>query len=462
MKKPFCVILILVIVLFAAPKLWAECKISNLSLKKDSVFTTLTIYADAPFEYEHFTLEPKEGKPYRVVVDIADANHNLPRNSFLDIPSKTITGIRTSQYKTEPNVVRIVLDLKEPIVYKTEKEKENELNLVVSTPQDSDFSFWIAVKVPSSEEEPKLAQIPQAIKGPTEEVSIEEKAASTTKEVQATQPRQIPQVEKEEIKQEVPIKEKEVKPAVKVAQVDKKPTKAPIELKQQAKSVREETKLGEAKRVSETQSAGQTLAKEKEVSQPAAKKVEVKKQTQAAPATKVAEKAEQLGSKEQAEVGETEQGVSARTETAASQPETSKVDQLKRKVEDQAKSIKTQADMMTPRGEVIDTIYRRKVITYETGGKKDPFTPIGERINIEFGKTPQPAYESLKLVGILKDASGNIALLEDGEGYGYIMREGDKVRNGEVIYVGDNKILFQITEYGWSKTVSMELSQEKK
>lgn len=461
MKKLFYITIISIILFLVAPQLWAECRINNLSLKKDSVSTIFTIYADAPFEYEHFTVEPKEGKPYRVVVDITDAIHNLPQNSFLDIPSGTITAIRTSQYKTEPNVVRIVLDVKDAIVYRTEKEKENELSLIISTPQDSNFPFWTAVKVPLKEKEVKLAQVSQTEKESTKTVKTEEKVAPTPKEVQSIQVKQIPQVKKEQIKQEipVPVKEKEVKLAVKVAQVEKKPTNAPTEPKQQVKPA-------QAKPAPQTQNTKQVVAKEKEVSQPLAKKVEAKKETQTISVPKTIETVKQPGIKEQtaAKEAKPEAKTEAKTEaeTTAVQPETSKVAQLKKKVEDQAKSIKTQAEMMTPRGEVIDTIYKRKVITYETGGKKDPFTPIGERINMEFGKTPQPAYESLKLVGVLKDASGNIALLEDGEGYGYIMREGDKVRNGEVIYVGDNKVLFQITEYGWSKTVSIELSEEKK
>jgi hypothetical protein len=31
------------------------------------------------------------------------------------------------------------------------------------------------------------------------------------------------------------------------------------------------------------------------------------------------------------------------------------------------------------------------------------------------------------------------------------------VRNGYLVSVSENKVLFQVTEYGWTKTVAMEL-----
>ena len=170
-----------------------------------------------------------------------------------------------------------------------------------------------------------------------------------------------------------------------------------------------------------------------------AKKVEKKIKEKTPSKPKVVEKKKEPKTKEPTAVEKVEE---TKPQAEVSASETSKVAQLKKKVEDKAKSIKKQVEGIKPRGEVIETVYKRRVVTYQSDGRKDP------------------AYESLKLVGILKDASGNMALLEDGEGYGYIMREGDRVRNGEVIYVGDDRLLFQITEYGWSKTVSIELFKE--
>ncbi|MFQ6033186.1 MAG: hypothetical protein ACE5K2_09730, partial [Candidatus Zixiibacteriota bacterium] len=111
-----------------------------------------------------------------------------------------------------------------------------------------------------------------------------------------------------------------------------------------------------------------------------------------------------------------------------------------------------------PEGTVLEVVPQRKIIHYHGEGERDPFVPLTERISTEIGEIPLPAFESLKLVGILKDEAGNRALLEDERGYGYIMKNGDKIKNGYVISVEDDKVIFQIQEYGWSKTMALELS----
>ncbi len=394
MKKTFYIVVIFILCFCATPSLWAECRIDNISLEKDSAFTKLVIHADAPFEYKHSTVEASDDKPYRIVIDIEEAVHALPQNNFFDIPEGTITAIRTSQFAADPKrIVRIVMDVRNPIVYRTEREKENQLCVIISTPQDKSFPFWAADMTPFKEGESKLAQ------------------ASQTKEPQQEQPgpAEIGQVNQVQIKED-----KEEAAGGKVIKESDKTTRAEVALKTVVTQEEKTSGVKERKKVEEVKP-----------------EVESESKPEAVP------------------------------EVESSTPETSKVAQLKERAEKEAEAIKSQAEKIKPRGEVIEAVYKRKVVTYSSDGRKDPFTPVGEKINVEFGEAPQPSYESLRLVGILKDASGNMALMEDGEGYGYIMRLGDKVKNGEVIYVGDDRVLFQITEYGWSKTVAIELSKEK-
>ena len=71
--------------------------------------------------------------------------------------------------------------------------------------------------------------------------------------------------------------------------------------------------------------------------------------------------------------------------------------------------------------------------------------------------TSLPVLENLTLVGILEDIDGNRALLEDAEGNGYMLASGDKIKSGYVVSVTKSKAVFQITEYGWTRTVALEL-----
>lgn len=112
-----------------------------------------------------------------------------------------------------------------------------------------------------------------------------------------------------------------------------------------------------------------------------------------------------------------------------------------------------------PGGTFMQVSPNRKVIRYHSEGRRDPFSPLTGRDRFASGKKRRavPAAEQLRLVGIMRSLSGNKALLEDGEGNGYILAPGDRVRNGYLVSVSENKVLFQVTEYGWTKTVAMEL-----
>jgi len=85
---------------------------------------------------------------------------------------------------------------------------------------------------------------------------------------------------------------------------------------------------------------------------------------------------------------------------------------------------------------------------------------VTEEIDFSFGEIPLPSVENLRLVGTMEDQEGYKALLEDDVGYGYLLKSGDKVKNGFVVNVFNNKIFFQIEEYGWSRVISLELAAE--
>ena len=112
-----------------------------------------------------------------------------------------------------------------------------------------------------------------------------------------------------------------------------------------------------------------------------------------------------------------------------------------------------------PGGTFMQVSPSRKVIRYHSEGRRDPFSPLTGRDRYASGKKRRavPAAEQLRLVGVMRSLAGNKAILEDGEGNGYVLAPGDRVRNGYLVSVSESKVLFQVTEYGWTKTVAMEL-----
>ena len=109
-----------------------------------------------------------------------------------------------------------------------------------------------------------------------------------------------------------------------------------------------------------------------------------------------------------------------------------------------------------PTGEVAGSV--RAEIHYNDMGRRDPFEPLLKGLRSGFVSEELPSVESLRMVGVLRDEQGAMALLEDMEGHSYIMRTGDAVASGRVLSVGDQRVIFSVDEYGFTRTVALQLS----
>lgn len=121
-----------------------------------------------------------------------------------------------------------------------------------------------------------------------------------------------------------------------------------------------------------------------------------------------------------------------------------------------AQKSKAEAPKKTSAGVMLESYPKRKIVRYRTTSFKDPYMPLIGRMTGTLS-SGLPVLENLKLVGILEDIDGNRALLEDSEGNGYILMPNDRVKNGYVVSVTKKKAIFQITEYGWTRTVALDL-----
>ena len=365
----FLIIIFLLLVPFAL--LWAETHVQNITLQREGDYTNVTIFADAPLQFNHFIEEKKDGKPYRVVIDCLNAVNSLPQKNFQDLPQGIISSIRTSQYQTTPDkVCRIVLDLKNPVVYKLVKGAEEKVVILAfSTPQEPTFQTWSTAQGKSP-------------KGEVKEVKLAE-ATGTQKTEKTSQPGSLPKKEDKVVlaaKEAKPTQKTEVKPSEKAKTQEKPSTQ-----------IQKETKP-------------------------------------AAPAEKP-------------------------KAPAPEKPKEVQPDTLKPVKSD---TLKKEAQTKMP-GKVMEETPKRELLVFHSGQRKDPFSPLTEKKNFELGTVPLPSIEELKLVGILEDNSGFKALLENDLGYGYILQAGDRIRNGSVVSIDEERVIFQIQEYGYTKNIALEL-----
>ena len=101
----------------------------------------------------------------------------------------------------------------------------------------------------------------------------------------------------------------------------------------------------------------------------------------------------------------------------------------------------------------------REIVLYNTGGRMDPFEPLVEDAQQSAGYDRIPDVESLRLVGILQDKKSSRALFEDANGYSYILQTGDRVKNGFLLSITDDRVVFQIRQYGWNRQVALDLEE---
>jgi len=66
---------------------------------------------------------------------------------------------------------------------------------------------------------------------------------------------------------------------------------------------------------------------------------------------------------------------------------------------------------------------------------------------------------SAQLVGVMWGQDDRFALVEDGEGFGYILRVGDRVRNGRVVSIRKSSLTARVSLYGITNKVVLKLEK---
>ncbi|MEE9443629.1 MAG: hypothetical protein V3V99_13270 [candidate division Zixibacteria bacterium] len=571
---------LLIIIIFAANIFAASAKIGRLGLSKEANFTVLSIEADKHVQVAHLSVEAKEGKPFRIVIDCLASRHSLPQKSFQDIPTSIITSIRTSQYSVDPEkVVRIVLDLKAESIYRVES-KDNTVRVLISDAGTKTFSQWSSPRATGfiAKAEPDAKMVTPDNKAKKTETKVKtaakpeiqlahiQKANKSEKQLAQTEAKN----KKIKQKNDSPIDEKPVplqeklalakvdktknSPVIKKAKskptmvkesktVAEKPKQANVSISKltvispqplkKAEVKKSSIKTAEIKTASKNtkfnvkqlkgDSVNRALAfaavpqknkvptpgdapkskesKSKDVHKKPAQKSEIpEKQTKIAavkstdtktvenPKVTVAQKQQKV-EKPKATIAskkpvgnETKakpvQVKKAEKETVLASLDTGKPTAAKNepKVEIQANKEKDKKDRSRFRRDAAKSAKykqtqvvqfpQRMVIKYKGASARDPFATLIDVTKRNLGPADLSRIlniETMNLVGIIDAAPGgkDAALLEDLDGIGYILKTGDKVKNGYVGQINKQTVYFQLNEYGWSRTIVKQLEKEK-
>ena len=94
---------------------------------------------------------------------------------------------------------------------------------------------------------------------------------------------------------------------------------------------------------------------------------------------------------------------------------------------------------------------------YQSYGKTDPFKVLVAGDYEQSTASDVVDMNSAKLVGVMWGQDDRFALVEDGDGFGYILRVGDRVRNGRVVSIRKNSLTVRVTLYGITNKVILKL-----
>jgi hypothetical protein len=494
--------------LLLAGTTWSS-EVTNVEISYQDGSVVARIDVTGSVRYTHQTEVPKNGRPDRVIVDILSATHELGAKEFLETPPCIITGIRTSQFAVTPEkIVRVVFDLGGAPLYQVDSDSKS-ISIKFEDRTARTFAAWstaslVKAQLPKAPTPAKkeVAQAPPApaksqVTKQNEAIEKDRQTSLAAKSSPATALKPPPAKAEPEKKphrtsdrrfgaatysdptsrptKPEPTKPSESQPALPtLAAVENdlsvptpKPTEA-TERKKKAASV-------DKPKVTKDTPAKPPVAKEtpKKTAPPAPSPVPKKKAASdmaAAPAKVKSESAvvkpapkksaPAQGQKALAKkVGVTPSGSQAPKKTQVAQTGTKDkpADATKQRATARFRRKMPSAKI---RGTMVAEFPKRLVIKYKTGGRRDPFgslidqtrtynDPIEPRI---------PNVEGLKLVGVIdSDGDSNRALFEDKAGFSYMLKSGDKVRNGYVLRVETDRVYFQIFEYGWSRTVALEM-----
>lgn len=108
-----------------------------------------------------------------------------------------------------------------------------------------------------------------------------------------------------------------------------------------------------------------------------------------------------------------------------------------------------------------ESVFQRSKYTYRSLGRTDPFRSLiqpkdgAARL---FAEKLDP--EMLQLVGVLTNGGERRALVEDNYGFGYVLKEGDRVLRGRVTSIGEESMKIRHTLYGVTETTTLSLVQK--
>ena len=481
-------LILIVLIALGAPELHAA-ELSNVTLGRFQDFTVVTLFGSEKISVTHQIVEAKEGKPHRIVIDLKGVEHGLPQNNFTNLPTGTIKSIRTSQFAVRPElVVRVVLDLAHPAAYRLETPGNN-VRVMVSLPGDPPLAkVWAATDAQAMPlapvaESPTLATVDQPAAKATDKPAATDSDAAPGPKRAKTEP--LPKEEPAKIAKAEP-KAEPKSPAKQLAATPRSPAKTTLAATD-APAATSKPLPGAPKPAASVSSPSPKRASTKDDGPKVPLPMPAKRPDavidynipipavlaggattaandgfgEQALATSNPAKSDPAGTARVSDPhsvnGAKKPPVLVGTESAlTSNP--AKADPTPQVTDQGSAPVASLTTLPPLKGPSAELVPQRSKVVYHTEGRRDPFLALLQSGG--YNAAALPDVSNLRLVGLLHDVHESWGLFEDANGFGFILKKGDRVKNGRLTKIKNNRAFFRLTEFGWSRSVQVDLEPE--
>lgn len=116
------------------------------------------------------------------------------------------------------------------------------------------------------------------------------------------------------------------------------------------------------------------------------------------------------------------------------------------------------AEKRVPASEEERKALREKRMAYKARQYRDPFLSL---IGDDKSGSTLVDLSVVTLVGVVTSERGAFCIVEDAEGTSFILRKGDRVKNGRIVSIGKDTLTASQTVLGYTTTVRLQLENEK-
>lgn len=99
---------------------------------------------------------------------------------------------------------------------------------------------------------------------------------------------------------------------------------------------------------------------------------------------------------------------------------------------------------------------------YGAFNRRDPFRSLVEGAFVRDDMMELVDLNAVELVGVVKGELERFGLLEDDKGFTYILRVGDKVRNGTIVAIGEQTLTARIVTFGQASKFTLHMVERQK